>query len=141
MSSLLKCIPRVMKELSLWNFKINNNQFAQIVQACKDIKILHFKFCEINSDYRIDFDETLDYKIKILNFSGTGASKRSDWKRHKHKLEHIVEAICACKLNQSLEKVGFFYCLDKNNNIKTLFESYSASNINITEDYLSDSEN
>ena len=93
MQNLTKCLPKVWKEASFWNFKINCSQFESLMKACKNTEMLSFKVCQINLDNNIDLDDTIDYKIKVLNFLATGNKQRSNWKSNKHRLENIVKAI------------------------------------------------
>ena len=131
LNSLQACLPKVTGEVSLYNFKFTSPQFLAIMKACANIGQLSFKSCLLETDQVMDLDTNLNYKIQKLYLTGSG--DKSQWAANIPRMTNLAKAIKGIKLDANLNEVAVAQCGKTAAEVKAVFDTDSASNINVTE--------
>ena len=76
---------------------------------------LVIRYCKINASEALDSGKDIPYQIKELSFYNSSYPQRLNWKKKKHKLVYILQAIKNSRLLDSIQRI----CL-KNENMNFL---------------------
>ena len=76
-----------------------------IIKYSSNCKRLVIRYCKINASEALDSGKDIPYQIKELSFYNSSYPQRLNWKKKKHKLVYILQAIKNSRLLDSVQKI------------------------------------
>ena len=103
---------RTVKQVFFKCIKFSSEDLQTIVRAASNAEEILLWHCCIHCSPGLDFGADLNYKTKLLGFTGWGDTKSeertTDWKSDPSKFSFIVNAIAGSGLKVSLQKLNIY---------------------------------
>ena len=101
---LWRILPRWLNIICFSYFIIQRKDFQHLINSslnCQELKIIN-----CNLDFEdIIIDKKNKSRIKVLDFHGSGAKRKSNWEEHPYKFRNIIKAISESDIKHSLQKI------------------------------------
>uniref|UniRef100_A0A7S3KVP6 Uncharacterized protein n=1 Tax=Euplotes crassus TaxID=5936 RepID=A0A7S3KVP6_EUPCR len=101
-------IPRVTREVYLYDLDMTKQEFEYIVSNCKAPRLI-INYSKFDTSSAVTFT-CAHSNIQYLSFQQSGYSSRSDWKSTPSKCKHILQAISESGLKDSLHTLNVNTC-------------------------------
>ena len=76
-----------------------------IIKYSSNCKRLVIRYCKIDTSEALDSGKYMPYQTKELSFYNSSYPQRSNWKKKKHELVNILQAIKNSRLLDSVQKI------------------------------------
>ncbi|CAI2372495.1 unnamed protein product [Moneuplotes crassus] len=123
---------RVMKEVHICNFSINEIQLKKLLFAYRSIKEFMLKKCKVMTPTVPDLDKALKgCAIKHLDFELCGISKLSDWDNNLHQFENLIYGLSTTDLISTLEQISISSCNISEKYVRRKLNKYGFNRVKI----------
>ncbi|CAI2372663.1 unnamed protein product [Moneuplotes crassus] len=123
---------RVMKEVHICNFSINEIQLKKLLFAYRLIKEFMLKECKVMTPSVPDLDKALKgCAIEHLDFEFCGLPKLSDWDNNLHQFENLIYGLSKTDMISSLDRISVGCCNISEKYIKQRLDKYGFSRVKI----------
>ncbi|CAI2372255.1 unnamed protein product [Moneuplotes crassus] len=123
---------RVIKEVHLCNFSINEVQLKKLLYAYRFIKGFMLKKCKIMTPTVPNLDKALKgCGIRNLNFEFCGHSKFSDWAHNLYQFENLIHGLSQTDILLSLRQINLESCEIDEMDVKRQLKKYGFKKVKI----------
>ena len=84
---------------------ITLSDLCGITKYSSNCKRFVIRYCKIDASKALDSSKDISYQIKELSFYNSSYPQRSNWKKKKHKLVNILQAIKNFRLLDSVQRI------------------------------------
>ncbi|CAI2359993.1 unnamed protein product [Moneuplotes crassus] len=121
---------KIYKEITIWNFKINEPQMKRLLAAIKFIPNICFVECKLILHEVPNFRRSLSgTTIKEINFEDLGSPAFNDWEANPENFEILIKALLKTDLKKTLSEINLYSCSIEEDTIDQIIKKYDLSNI------------